>query len=330
MKKYLLFIFIVFSLFSWMPTALAFSEKTTGGNLTATFNPPTPRPGQTITIDLKSFQVDLDLASIEWLVDEETVAEGVGLKTYQITAGDSGNTNSLIIRVTKPDGGKIIKTITFLPASIDLIYSTDSYTPAFYRGHSLPSPGSSVRVTAITNFSDDSGNKIPDNKLLFSWKVGSDELVKPSGLGKNTATIKLGDLYNETSITVSATDPTTETKAEKRLVIKTDDPLVRVYRADPLMGIMYNQALTDNYSMFDSEEIYRAEPYFFSLSDWLNNQLDFIWQVEGQKAETTGGDKRLLSLSRPESGNKTATIGLSITNKRNMFQNTNQTLRIKY
>jgi hypothetical protein len=306
------------------------TDKTTGGNLIATLKPANPKPGESVTISLTSFQVDLDAAPIEWLVNEDSVGSGIGLKEFTITAGATGEIGSVIAKVTKPDGGQIIKTITYLPASVNLVYSTDSYTPIFYAGHSLPSPGSKVKVTAITHFTNNNNEVVPANKLIYTWKTGTDTIIKASGLGKDSATITLGNLYEETTITVIVSDPATKTTVEQKLTLKTTDPKILIYRQDPLMGVLYNQAVGNDYQLADTEEVFRAEPYFFSLSDWLNDKLNFTWQINGKQVELGEGDKRLLSLSRPVEGNGNANIDVRVENQNNLFQNSSTNIRIKY
>lgn len=323
------FLIIIISCLAGNPV-LAYTEKTLGGNLTATIRPLTPKPGEKITISLTSFEIDLDSAPIEWIIDEETAQSGVGLKEFSTVAGARGDISSIIIKVTRPNGNKIVKTITYLPASVNLIYSTDSYTPTLYKGHSLPSPGSKVKITAITEFINAFGENTPPSKLNFTWKTGSDTLVRASGTGKNSATIRLGDLYEETTVTVIVSEPTTKTTVEKKITIKTTDPKILVYKLDPLMGVLYNQAINDNYQMSGSEETFKAEPYFFSLTDWLDDQLNFTWLINGKQPEIGEGDKRLLSLSRPGSGSNIASLNIRVENKKNIFQNGNTTVRIKY
>lgn len=308
----------------------AVTEKTTGGNLTAEFSPATPEPGKKVTVKLKSFQLDLMTAPIEWLIDEKSVAQGIGLSEYTLTVGPLGEIRSLVVRVTKADGGKIIKTITYQPATLDLIYSTDSYVPPFYRGHSLPSPGSKVKVTALPTITNEAGKNIPANKLVYEWRVGGEKIVKASGVGKSSATIRLGDLYEESLILVTVSDSLTGTSIEKKITIKTTEPRIAFYRSDPLLGVLYNRTLGADYTMTGSEETFRAEPYFFSATDWASDNLNFQWLVDNKPAEISEGDRRLLTIARPEGVNNTAGISLRVENKNNLFQNSNNGFRLKY
>jgi hypothetical protein len=85
------------------------------------------------------------------------------------------------------------------------------------------------------------------------------------------------------------------------LLISPGNPLVRIYENDPLLGPLYDTALPSSVTLTDSEDTYRAVPYYF------NSTPSLTWQVNGTPSQT-GPD---ITVRPSGSGEGTAMLGVS-------------------
>jgi hypothetical protein len=80
------------------------------------------------------------------------------------------------------------------------------------------------------------------------------------------------------SVTVSTADKSRT--AEQTVSIVPTSPLVRIYRNDPLLGILYDAALSRDETLDGTEETFRAVPYYFGSAPALS------WTVNGAASGT--------------------------------------------
>ena len=124
-------------------------------------SPENPRPNQIVTIDIESFSIDLDRAdSITWLINNEVVSRGAGIKQMQFETGKLGSHSVIDVVVRGTSMGAITESITIAPTEVDLIWEADSYTPPFYSGKALPASDADITIVAISQFVTSSGTKL--------------------------------------------------------------------------------------------------------------------------------------------------------------------------
>jgi len=98
------------------------------------------------------------------------------------------------------------------------------------------------------------------------------------------------------------------------------EPSVRIYENDPLLGIRYDHALSDRFSIISAESTLFAAP--FSLPTTIGTPF-IQWFLNGSVAQTgssitlrptgSGQGSASLSLTASAGGNTTATADLSLT-----------------
>jgi hypothetical protein len=79
------------------------------------------------------------------------------------------------------------------------------------------------------------------------------------------------------------------------------DPVIRVYRYDPLLGPLYDTALPAAVTMNGAEESFRAVPYFFPDLPVIS------WDVNGVTSDTD----RDITVRATGEGNGKARLGVS-------------------
>jgi hypothetical protein len=106
------------------------------------------------------------------------------------------------------------------------------------------------------------------------------------------------------SVTVTTQDNAVVARAQT--VVAPTDPLLRIYRNDPLLGPLFDIALTGSVAMRDGEETFRAVPYYFPSKPsllWTVNSVesgrigDITVRATGQ-----GAGSAILSVSAKSGG----------------------------
>ena len=166
-----------------------------------TNNPSSPKPGETIDLSIESFVFDINRSSISWYGNGKLITQGVGEKTASVVAGKAGSRLTIEVYALAPGGKKYQVSRTITASSVDLIFEGITYTPPFYKGLSLYTPGADVRVVAFPDLY--SGGALLDaNKLIYTWKVNGKVLGDDSGYGKKSLLIKGATIPKPYSVSV--------------------------------------------------------------------------------------------------------------------------------
>ncbi len=256
----------------------AFTENTVGGNVYSQVLPNDPSPNQDVSINLTSYDFNLDLSQIVWTINNQIVASGLGLKKINFKLGNQNSPSIVNVSIVSPLGQRVLKTFNFNPGTVDLLWQANTYTPSFYQGKSLPSLGSTIKLLAIPNITDGQKNKIPDSRLVFNWYKNDKLLSESSGIGKNTTDIKLDNIISQTNIKVNVSS-LTGNSAVGSTTIRVVNPQVIFYPNNSSSTIY--SALGNVISGGSVVNII-AEPYYFSLDDLINQSIIFQW-LSGNK-----------------------------------------------
>lgn len=203
-------------------------------------------------------------------------------------------------------------------SGIDLVWEAQTYVPPGYRGRTLPSPESLVRVVAITQI------KNP----IFYWRKDGLNIRSASGAGKNVLDYRAAaNGSNLIELTVALPDGSIGAAGAARIPIAA--PKIVFYevkdgRTD------YRQTLK-NLNIVTEQTKIIAEPFYFSLADWLNKRLAFNWSANKQKIEPATEDPRFLTLvTSADSGAGETMLDLKIINAEHPLQTTSAKLPVKF
>src|SRR3989344_3756904 len=193
--------------------------------------------------------------------------------------------------------------------SVDLIWEAQTYTPPWYQGRTLPTAESLVRVIALTTTTGRLGN---EKNLNFYWRKDDLDIRSASGAGENAFDYRAAPSgSNLIEVTVTGTDGSVGATGAARIPIATPKIIFYEVKDDQ---IDYRRAIKNLNIITDQTKII-AEPFYFSMTDWLNRRLTFNWSADKQKIEPATEDPRFLTLiTKADSDAGETMLDLKITN----------------
>ncbi len=252
------------------------------GNLSGVdiaLSPVYPQTGTTVTASVSSSNINIQSATIVWLLDGE-IQQGVGSTNFSFTVEDVGSSQTLGVLVQTPTGQALAKTITIRPSEVTLLWEANTYTPPFYQGRSLYTSGSTIRAEAIANFVDNNGKPYRSSELLYTWSKNGTVLGSSSGVNRATLVTSGPKFFGNyiLSVTVRAPDGLQTSRSSAR--IETIDPIILLYENDPLIGIKYHTAIGSAQSLSGATLFkVQAVPYFMDTESANGPFLDYTWSI---------------------------------------------------
>lgn len=290
-----------------------------------TVSPASPRAGDNVTVNAKSFSFDTARAKFNWFLDGREVASGVGLVEYSFVSGRLGSETSIRVTATSADGGFYAASVGMGVADIDFIVNPLTYTPNFYRGAAMPTPGSVVEVIAVPHLFRN-GVKLKAPNLIYEWSLDNKALSAQSGGGKNKLALRLADVGSgDYAVALRVSSPDNSIVAQKNTRIKTASPEILFYAANPLTGPARRAATFfagrpgDRFSLL-------AEPFFFGADSLA--RAKFNWKANGKVIAETAKNPKLLDLTAPANTESQTLFSLLIEDKKNIFQRAESALNI--
>jgi ribosomal protein L31 len=315
-----LFILVIIALFCY--SILLVHAQTLGScsvqAITLDVSPLYPAPYQNITLTPSSTTFDIAGATVSITVNGTSFYKGSGGNPVTIPMGGPGSATK--IKVTATSAGQTYsQSITLRPAEVALIVEPVSTTHPFYLGTGLVGSEGSIRLVAIPDLRTSAGKSLDPATLEYTWKLGDQVLENDSGVGKSVLVATAPQRYRDADVSVLVQNSDGSLLAQAATSISPVDPVALVYLNDPLLGPLFDNALTGTFSMSDAEDTYRGVPYYFSETPTLN------WTVNGVDSST---DKDLTVRS---TGSGTGSAILSFSASQNdTSQSTNATLNVNF
>jgi hypothetical protein len=251
--------------------------------------PSIPKPGDLVSIRVESYSTDLNKAYVTWTQDGAVVSEGAGVVTFTFVAPAAGERTVIEMAAAKSGGGIVRKKFTVAPADLDLAYEAQTYTPPFYEGRAEFTNSSVVRVVGLPNFvNPDTGEEIPADQLVYTWRVDGAVDQSISGYGRSVADIR-GELVSR-GLDIELEAEAVDVKLKARATISIEDarPDVAIYEHHPLYGIVFEQALgQDPYPVKEAEISLVAVPYSMDISGLNDPRVEWNWRTEVGKGPST-------------------------------------------
>ncbi len=306
-------------------TPVAFAQiGTTPGQNIIEIKPDPPKPFTDITLTLRAYSFDPSRASISWYVNGKLFSEGVGLRSISIKTGPAGNSLTVQAVAQPSSGAKSVTTRILRPAYVAITWEAHTYTPFFYRGKAMASPGAAITYIALPFFADEKGNPIDPSKLVYTWKRRYITDQNASGVGKRTYTTS-DDLRNaQISVEVATFDKTI--KAETTAALMRVQPIPEVYPLHPLLGIRYEHALAGSYALGSEESSLIVEPYFFSVTTRDAGNITYSWSIDGAPASQNSS----IILRTTGQGSGEARITLLVRHLSEVLQSARKMLSVQY
>lgn len=332
MKKSLalfLFLFLTFLIIAFPGKVSAYYESAGPGDLRSSIYPQNPGINQKANITLASYTVNLDTCNTEWKQDQKPITKGVGQKSFSFTTGKLGQTVAISATIDCPNKAQMKKNWLFQSHNVEFLFVADTYTPPFYKGGSLATSKSNVKIVAFPQVFTATGEMIKAENLIYRWSKNGKAMPNSSGYGKNSLNVQANELPGYTNYSVEILSATGETKVTKTFSLDTGNPKLIFYENKPLLGIQSQKGQGKLFELTESETALNVEPFFFNNSDLINGAISFNWTMNGKKiTSNSNGLSIILRQNSNQSGE--ATIGLEAVNTSNLFSSANKNLKINF
>ncbi|MFA5782976.1 MAG: hypothetical protein WC868_11985 [Bacteroidales bacterium] len=324
-KKYIILILILF-----VASAGFFANaQIRDTDIVLSVSPQYPNPNQNVSAILSSHSINLDKANITWSVNNQEMSGGVGKKAFSFKTGEVGVNTTLSAMIDTIDGQSISKIITLIPANVDMLWEAyDAYVPPFYKGKALAPSQGQFKIVAIPNLINQNG-KVNINNLSYTWKKDGNVQSNSSGWGKSFFIFQNSYLDRDNTVEVKVSDISGGTNASERIILNTVNPKILFYENDPILGVRWETALNNGFTINSDGKTLNVEPYFFSPKNINASELTFDWFLNGEKISTPD-PKNILSIKPEEGQSGSATIKIDINNVNTLFQSLSKQLQVSF
>lgn len=201
---------------------------------------------------------------------------------------------------------------------VDILWEGHTYTPPFYKGRPLPSAEAPLRISAYV--SDPSGTVRPADETVFRWMQDGVILGSFNGRGNDSISLTSALTENgETRISLATERNGTGTSTDAAIAAQPIQPTF--YQKHPLRGVAYHDALGDTYTPQRDEFTMRIAPYFVSINDIVNGEIEYRWKQNGTDMENVSNNTRELTLRQPSAGQQgAAAISVEVRNYEHVLQ----------
>ena len=292
--------------------------------LNVVLNPEYPAAFQDVVASVDSYSADMDRSTITWSLNGKVLQKGIGAKNFRFKAGKNGSYTTLTVSILA-NGITSTQNLSITPATVDLLWQSDSYVPPFYKGKALFSHQSGIKVVAVPNIFTKDGVLIPSSKLIYRWKLDKEFVAAASGVGKNIVTFRDVIPVNEKQISVEVSTADTSVKTVGQIFLHSVGTAPVLYQDTPLTGISYERALPSSLNLADSEMKLVIEPYFFSVKSRDSNNLYYSWSLNGKNVPDVTRSSIVFKVPDTEKGS--AQVNVELRQPTKVFQ-TNATALI--
>ncbi len=273
--------------------------------------PETPGAQETVLIEAQGVGSFLGSANITWSQNGKVVKTGIGERNFSFTTGALGEVTTIRVTIDSSQG-TFVKTFTFNPSRINLVWEAYTSAPPLYLGKPLYSAGSDYKVVALpTVYTGKS--RIAASALTYQWFYKGESVPEASGLGRSVLTRTGDQLQPSERVSVEVYYGVNKV-GYSELAIPASAPSILLYQRDALRGVLYDFAIPAAISLAGREITVKAEPYNFSTNTLRSGLIPFVWTLNNN--ETTGPDsaRGILTLRQSGSGKGSAVLGVSMQN----------------
>ena len=213
--------------------------------------------------------------------------------------------------------------ISITPSSVILLYeATNSYVPPLYEGRSLPSDGALVRVTALPSMSDDGGS-LPPSRLSYVWSVNDVINRTASGLGKQTANVRLDFLEDKNTVKVVIRSPRGNV-ATKTIIIYPHPIMPLLYKYDQVLGPNFTSLIETRFETIQDFAL-ALEPFYVSKKD-QTGEPSYTWYLDGLPTTPLGG--KILAMHPKEDSYGAKQLRITVQGPDKRIQNAETSLEL--
>lgn len=253
---------LAIALASLLPSA-AFAQTigATETPFTLSVSPQYPQPYSQVTVSVLSSSLDLTNATLNVSTNNADIYQG-NAQPVTVTLGAAGSVTN-VTAIIASNGSSYLETVSIQPEDVALVAEPVASAPVLYPGKpSVPLEGG-TRVVAVANFATAGGKALDPNALDYTWTVDGTEITGGSGIGKTALVVASPLEYRDRAVSVTVQSQDGALVGGDSLTLTPEEPTVRIYANDPLLGILFDHALADSYAISGSEAALYAAPYSF-------------------------------------------------------------------
>ena len=192
-------------------------------------------------------------------VDGKSFYQGVFSRLLS-RSGKRGSITKVVMTVTS-DGTKYTQTVSIQPQDVALVAEPVSSAPPLYPGKPLAPIEGSVRVVAVANFRTTGGTALDPSTLSYKWTVDDTQIANSSGIGKNVVIVASPLQYRARTVSVAIASRDGSLVGGDSLSLSPQEPSVRIYENDPLLGIRFDRALVNTFTITGAESTLYGAPF---------------------------------------------------------------------
>ena len=305
-------------LFAFEPHA-SNAQTTNVAPLTVDVSPQYPAPYQSVTLSPSSTVFDISASTITVTINGKAFYKGTGGSNITVPVGGPGSTNDVAVTISGDGQSPASQELVFRPETVALVVEPVSSTHPFYEGSGLVPSEGRVRIVAVPDMRTSPTRSLDPSTLIYTWSLGDQELDTDSGIGKSVLDATAPQQYRDADVSVTVTSPDGNEVAEANTTISPTTPLIRVYENDPLLGPLYDNALSGTVTLNGTEETYRGVPYNFSTMPPVS------WEVNGTQSGTADD----ITVRSSGSGTGSAVLDFSATDS-NTTQSADSTVSVNF
>lgn len=307
----------------------SFAQSVEKGSLV--FSPEYPSPGENVTVKLDAYSVDFDTALVTWKVNGEVVQQSYSEKTYIFKAGPAGTKYTVSVSVKDGEGRTVFKEASVVVSDINIVWEGRTYTPPFYKGRALYSPGAEIAIQVLPTITKSNGTLYATDELSYAWFVNDSNVASERGKGKHSVVLLGTNPQQPLKIYLEIKDPAGKVRASRKFVIPTSQPTLMLYESSPYVGVRYDVAIGTILSVYNtgdeaSNMSIVAEPYFMSAGRRDDATLEYDWRIGDSKKDSAG----TLTLGSEGSGTGSTNLSVTIDSRDYWLQSVRKDITVQY
>lgn len=280
--------------------------------------PERPNIGDEIKIEAEMYGTNISDTNFTWKINGKLFKNEVGANKINFVLSEKTKVDLLIVTNA---GVNIEKSFDFDPKKVILIWESRTYTPPFYRGKSFYTPESSLVLNAINL---DQDNPLTNTYNNYKWSVDDNVKGDMSGVGYSSYSyqgdiLKREPLFRVTLSGVNSYKDKQNNKnntytSEAALRVQTLDTEIISYEKSPLLGVLFNKTIKNQYKLDKNETTMVSYPMYYGISSSLS--MIYSWYINDVKINNTSNE---LSF-RKKKDNEQSKLSLTIKNVKSILQ----------
>lgn len=247
--------------------------------MSISISPPLPGPYETVLATVNAVGLDVDRALIVWKVNGVEKGQGVGGKTLSFTTGPIGSVTTLEVVGIPPSGIRLSGKLEVRPSSVAILWEAQTYTPPFYKGKALVTPGARLTLTVVPEIVDAAGKRYTPEELVYKWERGNYGVPEISGYGKYHIAVENSTFLRPLDYTVTVSNINDQIVGRGYIQIPIAQTRLSLLEDHPLLGVRYENALGSTYALSRDEATLLVEPYYYSVTKRNEGALEYRWKV---------------------------------------------------